>query len=81
MSERPCDHCPLRHLGERAELVERVINLDRDNRLLRRTLRELTTAANDGEPFGDYITALQARIRQLEDNIDRITRQKKGNAA
>lgn len=68
-----------RHDTERAELVERVIRLHRENLLLQRTLRDLTEAAAEDQAFGAYILILQNRIRVLEENVERLT--KKGHRA
>lgn len=61
-----------RHDNERAELVERIVSLTRDNQHLRRALKEVTEAGTGGEPFAAYLESLYTRIRVLEQNIDRL---------
>lgn len=59
-----------RSTSERGELVERIIRLDAENRLLRRALRE---------QVGDersLVIALLARIEGLEQNLERMSRRK-----
>lgn len=61
----------------RAELVERLISATRRADRAEATLRDL--AAQEGDPsLGHVIAVLRARIAQLEDNIDRLTRRRFG---
>lgn len=61
----------------RAELVERLIASERRCRLLERTLTEYAEAKDADGSVGSYVSALQARISQLEDNIDRLTHRRR----
>lgn len=62
-----------------AELVERLIASERRCRLLERTLTEYAQAKDDDPQTGSYVTALQARISQLEENVERLTHRRKAS--
>ena len=66
-----------RHKDERAELVERLIASERRCRLLERTLSEYAEVKDEDPQTGSYVTALQARIAQLEANVERLTQRRK----
>ena len=65
----PCECGKPRYL----QVVERLVASERRCRAAERALRELSSG--DGS-LASYVTALQARIAQLEDNLDRVTRRK-----
>lgn len=61
-----------------AELVERLIAAERDNRHLRQALREVSDLAGETEaPGASYVVALLARIGVLEENLRRLTSRKR----
>lgn len=68
-----------RHKGERTELVERLIASERRCRLLERTLTEYAEAKDEDGTVGSYVTALQARIAQLEENVERLIHRRKAS--
>lgn len=72
MSQHPTDGNKWRHPKERAELVERLIRADSEVKLLRATMRDLMTHAEVEPSLASYVTALQARNTQLEQNLERV---------
>lgn len=68
-----------RHPTERADLVERLVASERRVRLLERTLTEYAEAKDEDGSVGSYVTALQARIAQLEANVERLTQRRKAS--
>lgn len=69
-----------RYPTERAELVERLITAERARGLLERALREIAEQEGD-RSLGAYVIALLSRNAILEQNVDRLTRDRKGRAA
>lgn len=68
-----------RHPAERAELVERLVASERRCRLLERTLTEYAEVKDGDGSVGSYVTALQARIARLEENVERLTQRRKAS--
>lgn len=61
---------------ERTQLVERIIGLEAENRVLHRTIREVVEWAGGDRSEGAYVIAQQARIEGLERNIQKLTEKK-----
>lgn len=65
-----------RDKDERSRLVERVIEQDREIRQLRTILNEYAEQYDEDRSVGSYIRALQARINVLEQNVERLVRER-----
>lgn len=61
---------------DHAEIVERLIRSEKQNRLLERTIRELQQLYGD-DPNANYAAVLVSRITALEANVDRLARGKR----
>lgn len=68
-----------RYPSERKDLVERLVAAERRCRLLERTLTEYAEVKDQDPQTGSYVTALQARIAQLEANVERLTQRRKAS--
>lgn len=58
---------------ERTQLVERIISLEAENRVLHRTIRDMAEWMGGDRSEGSYVIAQQARIVGLERNIEKLT--------
>ena len=66
-----------RYPAERNELVERLIVSEKRCKLLERTLTEYAEHVGDERSDGSYAVALQARVAQLEANMERLLQRKR----
>lgn len=78
MSGRPrfTDTNVWRYKAERQELVELVVEQDREIRRLRLALREYAEQFDEDPSVGAYIALLHARIGVLEQNVDRLIKER-----